>query len=74
VPIYYAGLENTQGRVYLFIHGAGHTALSFSLLANILKSEQSSIAVAYDLRNHGGNKLSDDPEDMSLEVLTADAV
>lgn len=35
VPFYYAG---TQGHVFLCLHGAGHSALSFAALAQILKT------------------------------------
>ena len=34
IPFYYAG---TQGHVFLCLHGAGHSALSFASLAKILK-------------------------------------
>ena len=48
VPIYYAG---TKGHVFLCLHGAGHSALSFAALAKIMKPQ--STVVSFDFRGHG---------------------
>ena len=51
VPIYTAGAEqNPDGPVFVCIHGAGYSALSFGHLAKYAK--QFSILVAMDLRGH----------------------
>lgn len=51
VPIYHAG---TQGHVFLCLHGAGHSALSFASQARILKNEPyNSTCVSFDFRGHG---------------------
>jgi hypothetical protein len=34
IPIFHAG---TKGHVFLCLHGAGHSALSFAALAKIMK-------------------------------------
>jgi protein phosphatase methylesterase 1 len=53
VPCYYAG---TSGHVFLCLHGAGHSALSFAALAKILKNEPyNSTCVSFDFRGHGGH-------------------
>ena len=51
VPIYHAG---HQGHVFLCLHGAGHSALSFASQARILKNElYNSTCVSFDFRGHG---------------------
>lgn len=50
IPLYIAG---NQGHVFLCMHGAGHSALSFCALAKYLK--QQSTVVAFDFRGHGDN-------------------
>ena len=68
VPVYFAG---TQGHVFICLHGAGHSALSFAALAKHLKSE--SIVAAFDFRGHGGN-LSENETDLSETTLIQDTV
>ena len=52
-PCYYAG---DTGHVFLCLHGAGHSALSFAALAKILKQEPyNSTCVSFDFRGHGGH-------------------
>ena len=53
VPIYYSGSE---GPVFLCLHGAGHSALSFACVAEEGKGYPYRI-VAYDCRGHGENTL-----------------
>lgn len=51
IPVYHAGQE---GHVFLCLHGAGHSALSFAALAKILKQEpHNSTCVSFDFRGHG---------------------
>ena len=68
VPIYIAG---TQGHVFLCMHGAGHSALSFAALAKQLKTD--STVVAFDFRGHGAN-TTENPNDLSEETLINDAI
>lgn len=52
IPLYSAG--SGEGHVFLCLHGAGHSALSFACLAKILKND--STCVSFDFRGHGENK------------------
>jgi len=53
VPCYYAG---NSGHVFLCLHGAGHSALSFAALAKTLKqAPYNSTCVSFDFRGHGGH-------------------
>jgi pimeloyl-ACP methyl ester carboxylesterase len=53
------------------IHGAGHSALSFSLLARYLKGKAP--VCALDLKCHGDTP-GDESTDLSIDSLTADVV
>ena len=55
--------------VYFLIHGAGHTSLSWSMVADRLRMH--SRVVAMDLRGHGLTSTSDDA-DLSLDRLALD--
>jgi len=68
VPIYFAG---NQGHVFLCMHGAGHSALSFAALAKYLKPN--STVVAFDFRGHGDNSLENET-DLSEETLVNDSI
>ena len=68
VPVYVAG---TAGHVYVCLHGAGHSAMSFAMVAENLKS--TSTVVAFDWRGHGEHNREDETN-MSQEVLIADAL
>lgn len=68
VPVYIAGSE---GHVFLCMHGAGHSALSFATLAKYLKTD--STVVAFDFRGHGAN-TTENPTDLSEETLINDAL
>ena len=60
VPVYYAG---TQGHIFLCLHGAGHTALSFATLAKILKGpDHNSMCVSFDFRGHGSHYCDNETE------------
>jgi len=64
--VYRAGNE---GPFCLLLHGAGHTSLSWAMVAGQLK--QHCRVIAYDFRGHGGSRnLS--CEDMSSSVLVND--
>ena len=68
VPIYIAG---TQGHVFLCLHGAGHSALTFSMLAKILKKE--AIVISFDFRGHGEHYCENE-NDLSEETLVNDTI
>jgi len=51
IPVYTAG--DGTGHVFLCLHGAGHSALSFAALAKQLKSN--STCISFDFRGHGAN-------------------
>ncbi|KAJ3147049.1 Protein phosphatase methylesterase 1 [Geranomyces variabilis] len=64
--------RTSAGPVFVFHHGAGHTALSWALLAAILRQRiQKCSVLAYDCRGHGGTVTADDT-DLSLERLAQD--
>lgn len=67
-PIYIAG---NKGHLFLCLHGAGHSALSFASLAKQLKGE--SIVAAFDFRGHGDNYCEDETN-LSEEVLVNDTI
>lgn len=68
IPLYTAG---SDGPIFLCLHGAGHSAQSFAVLANILK--QNSICMSFDFRGHGDN-TQEDPLVMSVENLVNDTI
>lgn len=68
VPLYVAG--NT-GHVFLCMHGAGHSALSFGALAKYLK--HSYTVAAFDFRGHGDH-YTENETDMSEETLINDSI
>ena len=65
LPIYYTGEE---GPNLICLHGAGHSALSFSLLAEMAKNFR---VISFDFRGHGFNTIQ--PEnDLSIETLISE--
>lgn len=68
IPVYTAG---SQGIVYVCLHGAGHSAMSFAVLAEKLK--QTGTVVAFDWRGHGAHSREDETN-MSQAVLIAEAL
>ncbi|KAL0583566.1 hypothetical protein ABG067_006484 [Albugo candida] len=66
--VYKAG---TQGPFVVLIHGAGYTALTWSLCIRSLKDRCR--IIAFDLRGHGDTHTKDDT-DLSIQTLTTDAV
>ncbi len=55
MPVYIAG---KKGPVILCLHGAGHSALSFSCVAKILKEKYQ--IISFDFRGHGRSKMKDE--------------
>lgn len=71
IPIYYAG---TEGHVFLCLHGAGHSALSFAALAKIVKQPSyKGTLVSFDFRGHGGH-YAENETDMSQEQLILETI
>lgn len=68
VPIYHAGSEN---HVFICMHGAGHSAMSFAKLAKCMKSQYT--VVAFDFRGHGEH-FCENELDMSEETLVRDSI
>jgi protein phosphatase methylesterase 1 len=67
-PIYFKGKESC---IFFCIHGAGHSALSFTILAQELQEFAS--VLSYDIRGHGYSKHPDGEADLSINTLVADA-
>ena len=66
IPIYY---NNTnKGPILFCLHGAGHSALSFSLLSAISTNYR---LVSYDFRAHGYNTTQPE-DDLSMATLVSD--
>lgn len=68
-PLYVKGKNSC---VFFCIHGAGHSALSFTLLAQELQEFAS--VVAYDIRGHGNSRHAGGEADLSIQTLVADAL
>lgn len=68
VPLYISG--NT-GHVFLCMHGAGHSALSFGALAKYMKNKYT--VAAFDFRGHGDH-YTENETDMSEETLVKDSI
>jgi pimeloyl-ACP methyl ester carboxylesterase len=66
MPIYYN--NNTRGPNLLCLHGAGHSALSFSLLSALSKNYR---LISYDFRGHGNN-VTEPKDDLSMATLVSD--
>lgn len=45
--------SGSGGPIFLLIHGAGHSALSFALLAKQMKNYATCTVFAFDMRGHG---------------------
>ena len=66
IPIYYNNIN--KGPILFCLHGAGHSALSFSLLASLSNNYR---VISYDFRAHGFN-ISQPEEDLSMATLVSD--
>jgi protein phosphatase methylesterase 1 len=68
---YLAGFTNGPSIVCVMLHGGGHCALSWALVADKLKSHCG--VIAFDARGHGESSCKDE-RDLSADVQVADAV
>ena len=66
IPIYYNNIS--KGPILFCLHGAGHSALSFSLLASLSNNYR---VISYDFRAHGFN-ISQPEQDLSMATLVSD--
>jgi len=66
IPTYIAG---TKGIVFLCLHGAAHSALSFASLARRLKTDFT--VVSFDFRGHGEHRHENEA-DLSVQTLVFD--
>jgi len=66
IPIYYS--NNKKGPNLFCLHGAGHSALSFSLLSELSKNYR---LISYDFRGHGNN-ISEPIDDLQMSTLVLD--
>lgn len=69
--VYSAGLDTESTVALLLLHGGGHCALSWALIARQMKTHCP--LIAYDARGHGGT-VAQDESDLSAETQVADAV
>lgn len=73
--VYYSPPTAPNAPVYVFHHGAGSSALSFSLVAGHLVSAISCGVIAFDVRHHGATVIDESEEwDLSLETLAQDEI
>ena len=68
IPIYTAG---TEGHIFLCMHGAGNSAMSFSVVAETLKTENT--VISFDWRGHGEHQREDETN-MPQATLVGDAI
>ncbi|KAJ2402115.1 Protein phosphatase methylesterase 1 [Coemansia sp. RSA 2559] len=73
--VYASGLHNTSGPIFVFHHGAGHSGLTFGLVAKHIHARDPtySTLVAPDCRGHGAT-TGDNQEDLSLQRQVDDLV
>ncbi|CAD8165595.1 unnamed protein product [Paramecium octaurelia] len=69
-PIYIAG--KNKAPIYLCLHGAGHSAMSFANLANEVK--QYATLISFDFRGHGQSKIELENPNLSVQQLLDDVV
>jgi pimeloyl-ACP methyl ester carboxylesterase len=69
--IYKSGGET--GPVFVFLHGAGYSALSWSLVVSEMNLSEGCRMMAYDCRGHG-DTITENDNDLSVETLTTDVV
>ena len=73
--VYYSPPTMPNAPVYVFHHGAGSSALSFSLVAGLLTSSISCGVISFDVRYHGLTVVNESEEwDLSLDTLARDEV
>lgn len=61
-----------EGGLFFCIHGAGHSAMSFALLAKEVKHYGT--LVAFDFKGHGFSKNQKNLEDMSIDTLVHETI
>ena len=66
IPIYYN--NNNKGPNLFCLHGAGHSALSFSLLSELSNNYR---LISYDFRGHANN-ITEPKDELSMSSLIAD--
>lgn len=69
-PIYWAG---TTGPIFVVLHGAGHTGLSFALVAKEMKAHGCRVA-APDFRAHGLNRITEEEYKLDIEQMLTDTL
>jgi protein phosphatase methylesterase 1 len=74
--VYYTPPPSPDAPLFVFHHGAGSSALSFSLLAWELAQEIECGVLSYDARHHGLSTVTEptDEWDLSLDTLSRDLV
>lgn len=73
--VYYSAPTVPNAPVYVFHHGAGSCALSFSLVAGYLTNSISCGVISFDVRYHGLTVVNEAEEwDLSLDTLARDEV
>lgn len=68
VPLYKAG---NSGHLFICLHGAGHSAMSFAVFAEKMKKDNT--VYAFDFRGHGTH-FCENEEDLSEATLIADTI
>ena len=71
IPVYTAGASDEPKPIFLCLHGAGLSALSFATLAGQMKDNN--VVVAFDFRGHGTNSQQDGYK-MSVSNLVDDTL
>ncbi|KAK7202420.1 Alpha/Beta hydrolase protein [Myxozyma melibiosi] len=73
--IYYTPPTDSTNTWFVFHHGAGSSALTFSLSAKLLHDAIPHVGVAaYDARGHGHTAATGDDSDLSLATLARDFI
>ncbi|KAI7830864.1 Alpha/Beta hydrolase protein [Kickxella alabastrina] len=71
--VYASGLLHTDGPIFMFHHGAGHSGLTFGLVCkHIRQTVPQSTVIAPDARGHGST--TGKHQDLSLDRLVADYI
>ena len=73
--VYFSPPKAPNAPVYVFHHGAGSSALSFSLVAEQLVSSISCGVITFDVRHHGLTVIDESQEwDLRLDTLAEDEI
>lgn len=68
-PVYMSG---NSGPIFLCMHGAGHSALSFALLSK--EVTKFARLASFDFRGHGNSKVAEDANILLIDNLISDAL